>query len=190
MVDLEDAQPVPQRTPIRERVEAGAEHDELLGAARECVCERVLCEARACDDEEAHPAPLRVRARVVRDGIRVVAQDPQSERDRRRWRLLQDLMRGAVRSRAARRSARLAVLHPSSIRRRMQARNVSSLSAVFARAGRHGLVSGGARVKDLRGMSLHEIVLPETKPETEWVRGRALQKVSPRYRHARCQSVS
>jgi Uma2 family endonuclease len=36
-------------------------------------------------------------------------------------------------------------------------------------------------------MSLHEIVLPETKPETEWVRGRALQKVSPTYDHARLQ---
>ncbi len=33
-------------------------------------------------------------------------------------------------------------------------------------------------------MSIHEIVLPETKPETEWVRGRALQKVSPTYTHA------
>jgi len=36
-------------------------------------------------------------------------------------------------------------------------------------------------------MSLHEIVLPETKPETEWVRGRALRKVSPTYSHARVQ---
>lgn len=35
----------------------------------------------------------------------------------------------------------------------------------------------------------HEIVLPETKPETEWVCGRALQKVSPTYRHARLQSL-
>jgi Uma2 family endonuclease len=34
-----------------------------------------------------------------------------------------------------------------------------------------------------------EIVLPETKPETEWVRGRALQKVSPIYRHSRLQSL-
>jgi Uma2 family endonuclease len=34
-----------------------------------------------------------------------------------------------------------------------------------------------------------EIVLPETKPETEWVRGRALQKVSPTYRHGRLQSL-
>jgi hypothetical protein len=33
-------------------------------------------------------------------------------------------------------------------------------------------------------MSLHEIVLPETKPETEWVRGRAVQKVSATYWHA------
>ena len=32
-----------------------------------------------------------------------------------------------------------------------------------------------------------EIVLPETKPETEWVRGRALQKVSPTRAHARIQ---
>ena len=38
-------------------------------------------------------------------------------------------------------------------------------------------------------MSLHEIVLPETKPETEWVRGRALQKVSPTYDHAALQTL-
>ena len=36
-------------------------------------------------------------------------------------------------------------------------------------------------------MSLHEIVLPEKKPETEWVRGGALQKVSPQRTHARLQ---
>lgn len=36
-------------------------------------------------------------------------------------------------------------------------------------------------------MSIHEIVLPETKPETEWVRGRAVQKVSPVYRHGLLQ---
>jgi Uma2 family endonuclease len=36
-------------------------------------------------------------------------------------------------------------------------------------------------------MSLHEIVLAETKPETEWVRGRALQKMSPTYSHAALQ---
>ena len=35
----------------------------------------------------------------------------------------------------------------------------------------------------------NEIVLPETKPETEWVRGRPLQKVSATYRHARLQSL-
>lgn len=34
---------------------------------------------------------------------------------------------------------------------------------------------------------LHEIVLPHTKPETEWVRGRGLQKVSPQRAHARLQ---
>ncbi len=38
-------------------------------------------------------------------------------------------------------------------------------------------------------MSIHEIVLPETKPETEWVRGRALQKVSPTYRHSVLQRL-
>lgn len=36
-------------------------------------------------------------------------------------------------------------------------------------------------------MSIHEIVLPETKPETEWILGRAVQKVSPRRIHARLQ---
>lgn len=34
---------------------------------------------------------------------------------------------------------------------------------------------------------LDEIVLPETKPETEWVRGRPLQKVSPTRGHSRLQ---
>ena len=38
-------------------------------------------------------------------------------------------------------------------------------------------------------MAIHEIVLPETKPETEWVRGRALQKVSPRRTHSRLQGA-
>jgi Uma2 family endonuclease len=38
-------------------------------------------------------------------------------------------------------------------------------------------------------MALHEIVLPETKPETEWVRGRPLQKVSPQRTHSRLQGV-
>ncbi|MGA8326736.1 MAG: Uma2 family endonuclease [Candidatus Cybelea sp.] len=38
-------------------------------------------------------------------------------------------------------------------------------------------------------MPLHEIVLPETKPETEWVRGRALQKVSPQRDHSRLQGA-
>jgi Uma2 family endonuclease len=36
---------------------------------------------------------------------------------------------------------------------------------------------------------LHEIVLPETKPETEWVRGRALQKMSPKRDHSRLQGA-
>jgi len=37
-------------------------------------------------------------------------------------------------------------------------------------------------------MPIDEIVLPFTKPETEWVRGRALQKLSPTYSHSRVQS--
>lgn len=36
-------------------------------------------------------------------------------------------------------------------------------------------------------MELAEIVLPETEPETEWVRGRPLQKVSPTRTHAKLQ---
>jgi Uma2 family endonuclease len=38
-------------------------------------------------------------------------------------------------------------------------------------------------------MPLHEIVLPETKPEIEWVRGRALQKVSPQRTHSLLQGA-
>ncbi|MBV9334230.1 MAG: Uma2 family endonuclease [Candidatus Eremiobacteraeota bacterium] len=38
-------------------------------------------------------------------------------------------------------------------------------------------------------MAIHEIVLPETKPETEWVRGRPLQKVSPQRDHSRLQGA-
>jgi Uma2 family endonuclease len=38
-------------------------------------------------------------------------------------------------------------------------------------------------------LDAQEIVLPLTKPETEWVRGRAVQKVSPFRNHARIQLV-
>ena len=38
-------------------------------------------------------------------------------------------------------------------------------------------------------MSIHEIVLPETKPETEWILGRAVQKVSPFRTHAKLQGA-
>jgi len=38
-------------------------------------------------------------------------------------------------------------------------------------------------------MPIDEIVLPGTKPETEWVRGRALQKVSPQRTHSRLQGA-
>jgi Uma2 family endonuclease len=38
-------------------------------------------------------------------------------------------------------------------------------------------------------MSIHEIVLPETKPETEWILGRAVRKVSPFRTHALLQST-
>jgi Uma2 family endonuclease len=37
-------------------------------------------------------------------------------------------------------------------------------------------------------MAVEEIVLPITKPETEWVRGRALQKMSPTRDHSRLQT--
>jgi Uma2 family endonuclease len=51
------------------------------------------------------------------------------------------------------------------------------------------LRSHRSAVIDFREMALHEIVLPETTPETEWVRGRALQKVSPTYDHAVLQRL-
>jgi Uma2 family endonuclease len=38
-------------------------------------------------------------------------------------------------------------------------------------------------------MSLHEIVLPDTEPETEWILGHAVQKVSPFRTHARLQAA-
>jgi len=38
-------------------------------------------------------------------------------------------------------------------------------------------------------MARSEIVLPDTKPETEWVRGRPLQKVSPQRDHSRLQAM-
>lgn len=36
-------------------------------------------------------------------------------------------------------------------------------------------------------MGIHEIALPETKPETEWVAGRPLQKVNPQRTHSLLQ---
>lgn len=38
-------------------------------------------------------------------------------------------------------------------------------------------------------MSIHEIILPETKPETEWIQGRAVRKVSPFRTHAKLQAA-
>jgi len=38
-------------------------------------------------------------------------------------------------------------------------------------------------------MPYHEIVLPQTEPETEWVRGRPLQKVSPQRTHSWLQGA-
>ncbi|HEX3671662.1 MAG TPA: Uma2 family endonuclease, partial [Candidatus Cybelea sp.] len=38
-------------------------------------------------------------------------------------------------------------------------------------------------------MPHHEIVLPETTPEMEWVRGRPLQKVSPQRTHSWLQGA-
>jgi Uma2 family endonuclease len=52
-----------------------------------------------------------------------------------------------------------------------------------------GIASRAGARDTLVWMSLHEIVLPETKPETEWVRGRALQKVSPTYDHSVLQGL-
>src|ERR1700741_2355701 len=40
-----------------------------------------------------------------------------------------------------------------------------------------------------RGTMLPEIVLPETEPETEWILGEPLQKVSPKRDHARLQAA-
>ncbi len=37
-------------------------------------------------------------------------------------------------------------------------------------------------------MSIHEIVLPRTMPQSEWVRGRPVQKVSGTYEHAALQA--
>ena len=37
--------------------------------------------------------------------------------------------------------------------------------------------------------AIREITVPETKPATEWVNGRALQKVSPAERHAHAQGA-
>jgi Uma2 family endonuclease len=60
---------------------------------------------------------------------------------------------------------------------------------VASRVRALGIVVSPARVIAWREefMSLHEIVLPETKPETEWILGRAVQKVSPFRKHARLQ---
>ncbi len=43
-------------------------------------------------------------------------------------------------------------------------------------------------VSDDRGASFREIVLPQTKPQSEWVRGRPVQKVSGTYEHAALQA--
>jgi Uma2 family endonuclease len=51
------------------------------------------------------------------------------------------------------------------------------------------LFPASAGVIEWCDMAVDEIVLPETKPETEWVRGRPLQKVSPKRTHSRLQGA-
>ncbi|HEX3467537.1 MAG TPA: Uma2 family endonuclease [Candidatus Elarobacter sp.] len=51
-----------------------------------------------------------------------------------------------------------------------------------------GIAFSRNRVIAMReSMSIHEIVLPDTEPETEWILGRAVRKVSPRRTHALLQ---
>ena len=50
------------------------------------------------------------------------------------------------------------------------------------------LLSSASGVSDDRGASFREIVLPYTKPQSEWVRGRPVQKVSGTYEHAALQA--
>jgi len=44
-------------------------------------------------------------------------------------------------------------------------------------------------IESCEAMSSQEIILPESKPETEWVGGRPLQKVSPQRTHSRLQAA-
>ena len=58
MIEFKDPQTLGPLNPIREGVEARAEHEDLLHALSHCAASHILGEAAAHGDEEAQGPPL------------------------------------------------------------------------------------------------------------------------------------
>ena len=93
MIDLEHAQFVFSLEAIGERVEPGAEHDDLPRALFDRLPRRLLGDAAPRRDEKAQPAAGGIFLGLRKYGLGVLAQDGQRERIGENAAALENLMR-------------------------------------------------------------------------------------------------
>jgi len=111
MVNLENAQAVPEWVAVRKRVQARAEHHDLTDAAFNRRGQSIFRKACPHGNEESQPASGRVTFCLAYDGLGVFAQNGQGERIRKDASPFQDLMSGAVSGGGSCCSAWLSQLH-------------------------------------------------------------------------------
>jgi hypothetical protein len=96
MVNLKNAEPISKRAAIRIRVQARAQHNQLLDAALNCGRERILRKTRPHGDEKSHPAPRGTLLCPASLGVRIFTQYPQRQGIGENAPLVQNLMSGAM----------------------------------------------------------------------------------------------
>jgi hypothetical protein len=111
MIDLENAQLVPEWVAVRKRVQSRAEHHDLTDAAFNRRGQSIFRKACPHRDEESQPASGWVTFCFAHEGLGVFAQNGQGERIRKDSSPFQDLMSGAVSGGGSRCSAWLSQLH-------------------------------------------------------------------------------
>ena len=108
MIDLEYTQAGARLQPVGERVEPGAEHDDLPRALFDRLPRRLLGDAAARRDEQAQPAAGGIFAGLREYGLGVLAQDGQRERIGENPAALENLMRRTMAGGAERGARELA----------------------------------------------------------------------------------
>jgi hypothetical protein len=111
MIDLENAQLVPEWGAVRKRVQSRAEHHDLTDAAFNRRGQSIFRKACSHGNEESQPLSGRVTFCLAHDGLGVFAQNAQGERIRKDSPPFQNLMSGTVGGGGSCGSAWLSQLH-------------------------------------------------------------------------------